>query len=297
MDKRDHAGGRTKNDFLTNFPRGATPAQTSRPGPGPLIIRASLLEGLAMATSWKVATPPESYGAVDDEMVVRHVRVPKPSSLLQIKCEILHAYEDQYKPEEITLFTRKYDDEPLRVTTDRAAAIKLLSYSPDWESLQQGDSDPAAADTVLLVVSAMDESEASLLVLPAAHSPPDEVLSADIMAPAEGRIAFEPLPGRLAASPGLFDPLPLPAHVDDWLAQYREAPQSVGELATRLQALPPHSTPHTDCPAHGQRTPPQSVPGYKTTPHSIPPAPPHARTPSTTVGVWPRDHLRPAALR
>ena len=29
---------------------------------------------------------------------------------------------------------------------------------------------------------------------------------------------------------GLFDPLPLPAHIDDWQAQYREAPQSVGDL-------------------------------------------------------------------
>jgi predicted Zn-dependent protease len=29
---------------------------------------------------------------------------------------------------------------------------------------------------------------------------------------------------------GLFDPLPLPSHVDDWLAQYREAPQSVADL-------------------------------------------------------------------
>ena len=52
-------------------------------------------------------------------------------------------------------------------TTDRAAKLKLLSYEPDWAILAP---DTSHASSVLLCVSAMDESERSLLVLPAPHS-------------------------------------------------------------------------------------------------------------------------------
>ena len=175
-----------------------------------------------MAT-WSVATPPASYGEVDDGQLVRHVRVSASASLLDIKQAVLKAYEDQYEPAQITLFTRKYDDEPTRVTTDRAAKLKLLSYEPDWAILAP---DTSHASSVLLCVSAMDESERSLLVLPAPHSPSAAMLDDGL---ASARTATVP---QALAEPqlGLFDPLPLPAHVDDWLAQYREAPQSVGDL-------------------------------------------------------------------
>ena len=173
-----------------------------------------------MAT-WSVAVPPPSYGEVDDGLLVRHVRVSASASLTDIKTAILKAYEDQYEPSQITLFTRKYDDDPTRVTTDRAAKLKLLSYEPDWAILA-----PDTAHSVTLVVSAMDDSERSLLVLPAAHSPSAAMLD-DGLASAH----TAPIPQALAEPQlGLFDPLPLPAHVDDWLAQYREAPQSVGDL-------------------------------------------------------------------
>ena len=175
-----------------------------------------------MAT-WSVATPPASYGEVDDGLLVRHVSVSASASLTDIKKAILKAYEDQYEPSQITLFTRKYDDEPTRVTTDRAAKLKLLSYAPDWAILAP---DAAHASSVLLCVSAMDDSERSLLVLPAAHSPSAAMLDDGL---ASARTATMP---QALAEPqlGLFDPLPLPAHVDDWLAQYREAPQSVSDL-------------------------------------------------------------------
>ena len=99
-----------------------------------------------MAT-WSVATPPASYGEVDDGLLVRHVSVSASASLTDIKKAILKAYEDQYEPSQITLFTRKYDDEPTRVTTDRAAKLKLLSYAPDWAILAP---DAAHASSVLL---------------------------------------------------------------------------------------------------------------------------------------------------
>jgi len=186
------------------------------------------------AAGWRTPAPPPSYGTCDDSMLVRHVRVSASASLHDIKVAILKAFEDQYAPSDITLFTRKYDDEPARVTTDRAAKLKLLSYGPDWDALAE---DPSAVpDSVLLIVSAMDESEASLLVLPAAHSPPEATVLEHMrpaIPPSAAHAEEALLPQRLVGvQPGLFDPLPLPAHIDDWLAQYREAPQTVAELAT-----------------------------------------------------------------
>ena len=84
--------------------------------------------GSAGHSAWRVSKPPESYGSVDDESLCRLVRVRHGASLTEIKKAILAAYEHQYRPDEITIFTRKYDDEPTRVTTDRAAANRLLSY-------------------------------------------------------------------------------------------------------------------------------------------------------------------------
>ena len=52
------------------------------------------------------------------------------ASLLDIKKAVLKANEDQYELAQITLFTRKYDDEPTRVTTDRAAKLKLSPTRP-----------------------------------------------------------------------------------------------------------------------------------------------------------------------
>ena len=50
--------------------------------------------------------------------------------MLDIKKAVLKANEDQYELAQITLFTRKYDDEPTRVTTDRAAKLKLSPTRP-----------------------------------------------------------------------------------------------------------------------------------------------------------------------
>ena len=150
----------------------------------------------AKHSAWKVSNPPESYGSVDDESLCRLVRVRHGASLTDIKKAILAAYEHQYRPDEITLFTDEESDEPTPVTTDRDAANRLLSYQvcalhvvcrvwplrvacqvfvvryiqPDWEAVVQGDPEPGC---VLLVVSPYnDPTEARLLVLPAAHSPP-----------------------------------------------------------------------------------------------------------------------------
>lgn len=182
-----------------------------------------------------IATPPPSYGEIGDDLLCRRVRVPVSSSLLQIKKAILKTYEDQYKPGEIELYTRKYDDEPRRVSTDRVAKTGLLSYDPDWAECQLGDA--AAQDgTVLLVVSAMDDAENKLLVIPAAHSAPEAALLGALAPPPAA--ATEPIVRSLALQPGLFDPLPLPSHIDDWLAQYREAPQTVRDLMQGLRARP-----------------------------------------------------------
>ena len=169
-----------------------------------------------------MAQPPASYGNVDDSLLCRHVRVAADSSLLAIKQAILKAYEDQYPPADITLFSRSADEEePGRITTDRMAKQRLLSYG-SHDVLRTGDS--GAKDTVLLVVSAMDDSESKLLVVPAAHSPPDEKVTEAMKG------ITDPVPLRLAREASLFDPLPLPSHVDDWLAQYREPPQTVSDL-------------------------------------------------------------------
>ena len=43
--------------------------------------------------TWTIPTPPASYGELDDSRLVRHVRVPRRSTLREIKELLLHAYE------------------------------------------------------------------------------------------------------------------------------------------------------------------------------------------------------------
>ena len=118
---------------------------------------------------------------------------------------------------------------PFRV----ACQVFVVRYiQPYWEAVVQGDPEPGC---VLLVVSPYnDPTEARLLVLPAAHSPPTSLILEHLAMPSGLVAAAESVPAALAVeSLGLFDPLPLPSHVDDWLAQYREAPQSVADLLSR----------------------------------------------------------------
>jgi hypothetical protein len=200
----------------------------------PLLAKASAAQGQARRPrskpSWTIPTPPPSYGELDDSQLVRHVRVPRRSTLLQIKRLILHAYEDQYTHTEVTLYTRTgVHDEAVCVATDGAAKLNLLKYEQDGH-------DPGPEGTILLIVSAMNDTESKLLVIPAMHSPPRATVLNHLAvtgAPGhtcDGEVESTWLPWRLAtATPSLFDALPLPSHVDDWLAQYREVAQPACE--------------------------------------------------------------------
>jgi len=183
------------------------------------------------ASRWSLPTPPTSYGEVDDGKICRHLRIAPTATLQELKRAVLQGYEDQYTPAEITLFSCKYDDKPKPIRTDRQCAT-ALSYQPDWADLRVGD--PGGAGSVLLVVSAMSDLENELLVLPAAWSSTEETLLRDLTPPqgaSAAAAAALPVVQSLAnAQPSLFDPLPLPAIVDDWLAQVREAPQSLADL-------------------------------------------------------------------
>ena len=189
---------------------------------------------------WRVGSCPQYAAAViEDEKLTRHVRVkPAGATLESVKRAILKAYEDQYQPRDITLFTRKYTDDLAPLKTDRQLATQVLSYGPDWTDL----AGPSSCAEVLLVVSPLNEEESELLVLPAAHSVPRETLLRHLQVPAgvSGAVtAAQPLLKRLADdTSGLFDPLPLPGHIDDWLAQYREALQSTPELLGRSGPRP-----------------------------------------------------------
>ena len=190
------------------------------------------------APSWRVACVPSLYGHVDDGQLCRHVRVATDTTLLQLKCAILAGFEDQYQPSQIRLFTRKHLDDPVAVSTDRQAAL-LLSYEPDWIDQQRGDTGPPG--TVLLVASAMNEEENHILVLPAVFTPPQDQLLSHLR-PSTTNAALSSALSQIeqlatpAAAVELFEALPLPGHVDDWLAQYREATQSVSDL---LSSDPP----------------------------------------------------------
>ena len=171
------------------------------------------------AASSYLPQPPPLYGKLTDDLLCRHVRVNATSSLREIKTAILKAYEDQYKAEQITLYTRMADeDEATQITTDRMAKLRLLSYGNGFS-----DGDPGTA--LLIVSPIIDDSESTLLVLPASHSPSYETVIEAAGGCTDSDIV------RLANS-DLFDPLPLPSHIDDWLAQYREPPQSVADLQT-----------------------------------------------------------------
>lgn len=183
-------------------------------------------------STWLIPNPPASYGEVDDSRLVRLVRVPRGSTLHQTKQLILHAYEDQYTPELITLFTRNDKEQLVRVTTDVAVKHKLLACDSRFRTRHDTE------DTVLLVVSAMNETESKLLVLPAVHSPPVETVLSHVgvnsFHDVDGLSTTSTVPSLLSrlatAKPSLFDALPLPSHVDDWLAQYRELPQPASEV-------------------------------------------------------------------
>uniref|UniRef100_A0A7S2MDF5 Uncharacterized protein n=1 Tax=Haptolina brevifila TaxID=156173 RepID=A0A7S2MDF5_9EUKA len=198
------------------------------------------------ADDWRVASVPAAYGDVDDSATCRHVRVSRSGLTLDgLKRSILAAYENQYEPHEIKLFTRVYDDVPKQVR--ERGVLKAISYDPDWEDLDLGNTGDMG--TVLLIISPLDEAEAELLVLPAAHSPPTQVVK-NHAAPPAGTCAVAAssltIVDTLANSDtALFDPLPLPAHVDDWLAQYREAPQSVTDFIGLADRVLPSAAQHS----------------------------------------------------
>ena len=129
-----------------------------------------------------------------------------------------------------------------------AQAAQALSYAPDWTDQALGST--LGRGLVELVVSAMREDESELLLLPRAHPMPTEELMRGLAAAPEvasastapeleqaslNSLAAALTPGVEA---GLFDPLPLPSHVDDWLAQYREATQTVAECVRGPRAMP-----------------------------------------------------------
>ena len=182
---------------------------------------------------WRVATAPLAYGQVDDAQLCRHVRVSCELPLNDLKRAVIAAFEDQYSPSQVRLFSRRYDDSAVQLRTDRQVK-KVLSYAPDWTDLACDD---GKIGTVLLVVSSMNEEESDLLLIPAAHSVPQASIFIDCAlhfdsTARRGLSAALPSIQRLASHQNLFDPLPLPAHIDDWLAQYREATQSVSELCS-----------------------------------------------------------------
>merc|ERR1719310_1539306 len=120
--------------------------------------------------SWSVASPPAAYGDVDDERKCRHVRVRRQGlSLDSLKRAVLRAYEDQYEPSQIKLFARQYDDEA-KLIRERGVS-QALSYEPDWTDVAPDDD-----GSVLLIVSAMNEEESELLIMPAAFSASRDVL-------------------------------------------------------------------------------------------------------------------------
>ena len=201
---------------------------------------------------WTIPTPPPSYGELDDTLLVRHVRVPRVSNLFKLKQFILQAYEDQYTPEQITLFTRIREEQAVCVTTDDDAKRKLLGCH------QEGH-DPGPY--ILLIVSPMNETESKLLVMPAMHSPPMATilrhLAVNSSQTPDGDDANASLPLLLAtATPSLFNDLPLPTHIDDWLAQYREVPQPACQVS---QTSNPICLQPIFCEVAGQQSPPMDM--------------------------------------
>ena len=130
-------------------------------------------------------------------------------------------------PEQVTLFTRSSKENSVPVTTDNAAKRTLLTR----DALFEGWHDPGPTGTVLLVVSAMNDEESELMVVPAIHSPPMATVLSHLADDSGGAHARDggdatptcPLQCLAAATPSLFDALPLPSHMDDWLAQVPSA--------------------------------------------------------------------------
>ena len=150
---------------------------------------------------------------VDDHATCRHVQVPRDAmTLREVKVAVLASFEDQYAPEQVTLFTRTTNRGAPTLVSDDAAAKLLLST--DGDQAQQ-----------LLIVSAMNSCESELLVLPAVRGASKSTMYGHMAGPMPDAIRR-----TLIGLDHLFAPLPLPTHRDDWLAQFVERPQSVRQL-------------------------------------------------------------------
>ena len=86
-------------------------------------IRANLSSAVIIAELIKKIAPEDDI----DQHECRHVLVPWIASLQQLKMEILKAFDDQYAPDEVTLYTRQKGGDALPVVSDEDAKTSLCS--------------------------------------------------------------------------------------------------------------------------------------------------------------------------
>ena len=149
-------------------------------------------------------------------------------ALDDLKRAVLKALDDQYEP--------KDGGSEAGTTTSQSCYRRIdrykLSYGPDWIDLSRPDG------PLLLVVSALNEEESGCCDASGAPGP-NPYAVADLAAnngSDDAVTAATPLLRRLATDDSGLAPLPLPGHIDDWLAQYREAPQSTQEMRRQRPA-------------------------------------------------------------
>ena len=205
-------------DALTALPRAKLQRLAKQFG-----IKANL-SSATIITELTKKRPTEHH---DDHHQCRRVLVPRSALLRQLKMEILKAFEDQYAPDEITLYTRNKKDDLRPVTSDEDAKMSLLQCT---------HAVGIEADDQLLIVSALSSDESELMVMPAMQSATKSLMNEHMT----GGSMPDSLRHTLVNLDELFAPLPLPSHRDDWLAQYAEEPQSVRQLLAqrRLTAGP-----------------------------------------------------------
>lgn len=170
-----------------------------------------------------VAVAPATYGEVDDNELVRRIYIRKGVGLTEFKHAVLRqGFEDQYRPDQIQLFT----EGRVKIRTDRQLA-RALSY--EGFELLAGEFEDGL---LCVVVGAMNTEEDELMVVPLPWPIDDATVAAACSG--SGRIDDYSFINALCGLRWAYRPLPPPVHRDDWQAQVRERAQSVSDLASEF---------------------------------------------------------------
>eukprot|EP00040_Diaphanoeca_grandis_P043676 m.9953 g.9953 ORF g.9953 m.9953 type:complete len:700 (-) comp8023_c0_seq2:78-2177(-) len=192
----------------------------------------------------------EFYRNCDDYDRCRRLRLNRSTTVRELRV-LIHktlkkTYDLAHAADDIKLYSRGSKDlySDFKINSD-SQLKQALGYSWPYEEL----AGPNSQDLLVTISRHLDDTYKHVLVIPvvwpisietmkrACKRKPSQVASisntATNQVDSDVTVTTQVCVALTEASATVFDPIPVPKHIDDWQAQYREHPQHVSDLPVR----------------------------------------------------------------